>query len=329
MDYETGHIEFDGNVNVKGCIKSGFRVKGNDIAAVELDGGIIEAQGDLKVAGGINEGKIYARGNVYAKFILASQIVCMGDVYVEKEIVDSTIECGGACSIVRGKLISSNISAKMGLSARNIGTEMGAPSAIKVGFDAFTAKELSRNKAQMAGIKENIIKLQEKRADALVRKEALQKEISQLAHVQDRSQLELGEIRNQIKAESGDSRELAAKLEQLEAAAQEAENNIDRQFDKSDAMDALVKKIDRDISRLESEREVLAQERSNLSQWSKDNPGKAQVVVDGALLSGNKIMGKHSEFVVDTMIRHARVSEVLSQDDEEGRTTYRMQVGNY
>ncbi len=152
VDFKTGHIEFDGNVNVKGCIKSGFKVRGNDISTIELDGGIVTADGDLKVAGGINEGTIYARGNVYAKFIHGSDIVCMGDVYVQKEIVDSTIESSGACVITNGKLISSKVSAKMGVTAINIGTQMAVPSVIKVGHDSFTAKELKHNKDKTAAI---------------------------------------------------------------------------------------------------------------------------------------------------------------------------------
>ncbi|MCG8616254.1 MAG: FapA family protein, partial [Desulfobacterales bacterium] len=104
VDFETGHIEFDGNVNVKGCIKSGFKVTGCDVTTVELDGGIVEADGDVKVAGGINEGTIYARGNVYAKFVHKSEIICMGDIHVQKEIVESTIETSGACVIANGKL---------------------------------------------------------------------------------------------------------------------------------------------------------------------------------------------------------------------------------
>ncbi|WDP92219.1 MAG: DUF342 domain-containing protein [Desulfobacter sp.] len=333
VDYETGHIEFDGKVNVKGCIKSGFKVRGSDITAIELDGGIVEADGDLKVAGGINEGKIYARGNVYAKFILSSEIICMGDVYVEKEIVDSTIDAGGACSIIRGKLISSKVSAKMGLAAQNIGTEMGAPSVIKVGYDAFTARELAQNKSKTAETKEEILKLEGKKAESGAKKDALQQDISKLAHVQDRSQLEQAEIRKQMNDPAGAAvrRELEKKLEALETSAREAEESIDRCFTKIDAADALIKKIDREIHRFETLLENLTEERNNLTRWSRDNPGKPQVLVEGALLSGNRIMGKHSDLTVDTMIRHARITEVLAQSDDEsgGRPAYRMKVDNY
>ncbi|MCG8683403.1 MAG: FapA family protein, partial [Desulfobacterales bacterium] len=313
VDFETGHIEFDGNVNVKGCIKSGFKVKGNDITTIELDGGIVEADGDLKVSGGINEGQIYARGNVYAKFIHNSDIICMGDVYVEKEIVDSTIESSGSCSIVNGKLISSKVSAKMGLMARNIGTDMASPSTIKVGYDAFTERELKKNKARVSKIKEKIVGLEEKKAATKQQNNDLQKEITELAHVQDRSQLEQREVEEQFKdASSEDMRDaLTKRLDELKQSAQTAEENLDHCFERSEALETQIESLDRDISKLKSTQADMIEERGNLSKWSKENPGKAQVVVEGAILAGNTIIGKHSDYTVDKMIRHARISEIL------------------
>ncbi len=332
VDFETGHIEFDGNVNIKGCIKSGFKVRGNDISTIELDGGIIEAEGDVKVAGGINEGKIYARGNVYAKFIHGSEIVCMGDVYVQKEIVDSTIESSGSCAISNGKLISSQVSAKMGVTARNIGTEMASPSVITVGHDAFTAKELAQNRAKAAAIKENILELKEKKAEEKARNVELQKEITELAHVQDRAQLEQREINEQKKdpALSDGYQDAEKRLEELKSIVEDAEKHLDLCFEKSETLEAVIKKMDRDIEKLKQEHGGLIEERNNLVRWSKDNPGKAQVAVEGVILSGTTIIGKHSEYTVDKMIRHAKITEVLfrSDDGDGERTVYQMKVGN-
>jgi uncharacterized protein (DUF342 family) len=142
VDYETDHIDYDGNVNVKGRVKSGFKVKGNDIKIVELDGGIITAEGNVRIAGGINEGKIYSKGNVYAKFIHNAKVACMGDVIITKEIVDSVIECSGRCIVENGKIMTSQITSKLGVKAGNIGTEKVEPCIIKVGHDVFVKKEL-------------------------------------------------------------------------------------------------------------------------------------------------------------------------------------------
>jgi len=333
VDYETGHIEFDGNINVKGCIKSGFKVRGNDITTVELDGGMVEAEGDVKVVGGINEGSIYARGNVYAKFIHNSKIICMGDVYVEKEIVDSTIEASGSCSIANGKLISSTVTAKMGLMARNIGTEMGRPSVIKVGHDAFTERELKKNKAEVAKLKEDILAQESKKEKLKEQNILLQKEITELAHVQDRAQLEQREIDTQLKnlGSAADEDALKRRLIELDGDVEDTEKKLDHCFEKSEAFESAMKKISRIIEQLHEQKESLVAERNNLSKWAKDNPGKAMVAVEGAILAGTQVIGKHSDYTVEKEIRHARLSEMLykaeTQDGE--RNSYQIKVGNY
>ncbi|HGY12021.1 MAG TPA: DUF342 domain-containing protein, partial [Desulfobacterales bacterium] len=334
VDYETGHINYDGNVTVKGRIKSGFKVKGNDIAAIELDGGIITADGNVNIAGGINEGKIYTRGNVYAKFIHQSQVVCMGDVIVEKEIVDADIECSGVCVVENGKFISSRITAKMGVKVRNIGTQMAEPNIVKVGYDIFTEKELGKNKDQVDKLKKQIAQHQDKKEKLKEENLNLQKQITELAHVQDRSQLEEKQINSDISLLQKESEnaekinELKKKIEQLKINAQNAEKNLDACFDKSEKIEDVMEKEDREIKALETKCENFLQEKTNLLKWAKSNPGKSVVIVDGAIMSGTVIMGQHSEKRVTELIRHAKIIEVLCTS-EEGKSLniYEMQVG--
>jgi uncharacterized protein (DUF342 family) len=331
VDYETGHIDYDGNVNIKGCIKSGFKVRGNDIKTIELDGGIVEAEGDVVVAGGINEGKIYARGNVFAKFIHNSEITCMGNVQVGKEIVDSTIEIGGACIIENGKLISSEVAAKMGVSARHIGTEMAGPSILKIGRDTFTEKELGKNKTKILAMQKNLNRFQEKK-DALKEENSeLQKQITKLAHVQDRSQLEQREIQAKIAAPENAGRigEMKEQFAQLKTNAKNAEENLDRCFEKSEAIEDAIEKIDREIAFWAGKIEDLTQEKNNLISWSKDNPGNALVSSDGAIQPGTIICGKHSEMTVENLIQRAKVREVLLTAETENGQTYEMQIQKF
>ena len=335
VDYETGHINYDGNVSVKGRIKSGFKVKGNDITAIELDGGIVTADGDVKIAGGINEGKIYARGNVYAKFIHKSEVICMGDVIVAKEIVDADIECSGSCVVENGKLIASRITTKMGVKARNIGTEMAGPNVIKVGHDAFTEKELEKNRDQVDGLNKQISHHEKKKETLKEENLNLQKQITELAHVQDRSQLEEKQINSEISsmennnADAETIQESKKKIERLKKNAQEAEEKLDVCFDKSEKIEEIMEKENSEIKALEKRRENFMEEKTNLVAWAKDNPGKPIVIVEGAMLTETVIFGQHSEKRVTEVIRHAKIMEVLcTSDDGRNLNIYEMQVGN-
>ncbi len=332
VDYETGHVDYNGNVNIKGCIKSGFKVRGNDIKAIELAGGIVEAEGDLVVAGGINEGKIYARGNVFAKFIHKSEIVCMGNVNVEKEIVDSCIESSGSCSIENGKLISSKITAKMGVNARDIGTEMATPNEIKVGYDVFTEKELEKNKIKVNKLKQKIQNYKEKKERLKEQNLELQKKITKLAHVQDRSQLEQRLIESKLSAPGNDSsprEKLNQQLVQLKSNAENAEKNLDQCFEKSEEIEEAMEKVDKNIDFSAGKIGDLIQEKNNLVQWANENPGKAIVTAEGAIQPATVIFGKHSQMTVDVIIRHAKVMEVFSAPEgAENNPVLEMQIKN-
>ncbi len=142
VDYETGHLEYSGDIDVKGTLKSGFRVQGHTVRINTSDGGEIHAEGDVTIVNGVNDAHIYARGNVKAKFIQNSKVFCLGNLTVDKEIVDTHIEASGAVIIPNGEIISSTIVANMGVYTRHLGTEKSVANTVTVGVDAFTDKEL-------------------------------------------------------------------------------------------------------------------------------------------------------------------------------------------
>ncbi|SDT86125.1 FapA family protein [Desulfobacula phenolica] len=331
VDYETGHIHYDGNVNVKGRIKAGFKVTGNDITAIELDGGIITAEGDVIIAGGINEANIYARGNVYARFIHNSKILCMGSVVIQKEIVDSDIDCSGSCVVENGKLMSSRISAKMGLKAKNVGTEMAGPSVIRVGHDVFCEKELEKNREKFEQLEKQAEQHREDKEKLDEEYRVVQKKIADLAQFIDKSQQEEKEINLKISLLGKDTEndqtvtELKTRIDQLKTNAQKAEKSLDAGFVKSEKLEEMMAKEDMKINALEKTKEKIIDERTNLVKSSKDNPGKPVVIIDGVIMPETLIVGNHSEKRVMDLIRYAKIMEVVSTTDD-GQNIYEMRV---
>ncbi|MCP4669705.1 MAG: DUF342 domain-containing protein [Desulfobacula sp.] len=335
VDYETGHINFDGNVNVKGRVKSGFKVKGNDIKIIELDGGIVSADGNVRVAGGINEGKIYARGNIYAKFIHNSEVSCMGNVFIAKEIVDSEIECSGRCVVENGKIISSLITAKLGVTARSIGTEKAEPCKIKVGHDVVTKKELKSNNDKLESLEKQIKHHGEQKDKLNIENRDIQKQITELAHVQDRAQLEEKEINSKIVLMEKDPgnissiKEMKNKIALLKTDAQNAEAKLDICFDKSEKLEQAIEEENGKIISLNNIQKDLLAERANITQLAKDFPGQSIVIVKGEIMNGNLIKGLHSEKRVSEIIRHAKIVETLcTSEGGKSLNMYEMQVKN-
>ncbi len=333
VDYETGHISYDGNVNIKGRIKSGFKVKGYEVKTVEIDGGTVDADGDVKVTGGINEGNIFARGNVYAKFIHNSEIVCMGNVIVQKEIVDTEVESSGSCVVENGKIIASKIGAKMGVKAQHIGTQMSGPATIIVGHDVFTTKELEKIRKLLDNLEKQNAHHQENKEKLKEENLALQEQITEFAHVQDRTQLKEREINSTIDSmpDEPDNSEtiddFKQTIEQLRITAQKAEEELDVRFEKSEEIEELLTKEDQEIEILVNRREDLVEERTNLVQWSNDNPGKPIVVVQGTIMPGTLIRGEQCEKQVNELIRHSKIMEVqTSSENTHDKRVCEMQV---
>jgi hypothetical protein len=133
VDFNTGNIDFDGRVRIKGAVKNGFTVKCGSLVVQEVVHGKISAIGDVIVQFGIINSKVQTEGNISARFIIDSNIKSFGDVVVEKEVLNSKIRSSGRFSAETGKIISSFISAKMGVSAKEIGTDISSPCRIQVG----------------------------------------------------------------------------------------------------------------------------------------------------------------------------------------------------
>ncbi len=142
VDFNTGNIDFEGNVHVTGAILDGFIVKCGNLNAKEIIGAQILAGGDVIVQGGIINTDIKAEGDVNAKFFTDSNIKSFGNVIVDKEVISSKIRSSGKFMAERGKIISSFISAKMGFESKGIGTDVSHPCRINVGLDENVKKRI-------------------------------------------------------------------------------------------------------------------------------------------------------------------------------------------
>ena len=133
VGFETGHIDFEGNVLVHGNIKDGFKVSCANLTVNEINGGIVSVNGNLKVSKGITNARVSAQGHITTQFINKSKIKALGNMTVTREILESSITINGQFLNTQGRIIASTICAKMGLSVRVVGTEKSKPPILKPG----------------------------------------------------------------------------------------------------------------------------------------------------------------------------------------------------
>ncbi|MFH2060379.1 MAG: flagellar assembly protein A [Pseudomonadota bacterium] len=329
VDYKTGNIDFHGNIIVKGMIKEGFKVKGINLTVQEIEGGIIDISGDLNVSAGITEATISAQGNIYAKFISRSKIMGFGDLTVSKEILDSSIIISGKCINESGHIIASKISAKLGISAGKIGTQASKSSTLKVGIDEHVnilkeqikaALESSVTKSKL--LQDEIKKLEDE-------DQALYKDISEKAQIQDQAQLAIKEMLKELKIlkDANDTAQTPLVIDEIKKfkeTAEKAEKDLSTIFETQDRIAGNIEKLRHQLTVLEEKNKTHVQEKKAIKAFAqKENPIPV-VTIAKTIIQDNVIIGPHSSITLSEDKSRCKIQELGSQ--ETGINLYEMTV---
>jgi uncharacterized protein len=146
INYETGNIDFLGNVDVKGSVTGGFKLKAS--GAVNISGGVeagaeVRAKGDLTVGLGIvgDDTQVVSEGALTVKFIQDATVEAAGDVVVGSYIRGARVKSTGSVSVEGkggsgGGIIGGETWGPRGIKTRNIGSERSTTTFVAVGVDA-------------------------------------------------------------------------------------------------------------------------------------------------------------------------------------------------
>ncbi|MBF0378388.1 MAG: DUF342 domain-containing protein [Desulfamplus sp.] len=324
VDFKSGNIDYQGDVNVKGCIQNGFRVKAHNLRAEEIDGATVIAQGNIIVEQGINESKISSQGYVSAKFIQNSTISCVGDLKTEKEIVESNIECSGACNI-RGVIISSKISAKMGVYAKQIGMEKAPPAVIRVGVDTFAVRTLEKLEKDIEDRKEINKKLRDTIAILELEIESNEDKILRLTLIKEQYEDERMDILSSISSidsskEKAKSKHLQSELNRVTKNSNETSRKLVVCHDSIRAIRDTIEQNYQQVKENEAQIDSFLKEKDTLSEWIEKNPGIAVIKVDEYIMAGTYVYGKYADdniksSVKGVFIREDQVSRSVVRDN--------------
>ncbi len=322
VGYKSGHLDYDGDIQIKGSVQSGFRVSGENISAVSAQSARITAQGNLSMTDGLIETTVYAQGDVTAGFIRNSKIRCMGNVIVTGEIVDSVIICSGACSVNEGNLISSDVSAKKGVIAAIIGTQSSKACRIQVGKDVFVHEELEGYKKQIAAINKKVKTDGEKRKNLQTKAQQVQDETTRLAYEQDTAQVELKEYEKQLVELEGTGKE--DKIQNVEYDISCLKRNIEymgkkltQTFSENEESQKALSAVDEVLAQSKAELEAIRNQMKQLIQWSVDNPGKPIVRVTDTIHATTRIQGLESQTILKNDMTAVVFAEVKGSSGYE------------
>ena len=333
VSLETGHVTFDGHIEVAGTIEKGYRVKGGSLQANEIHDAQIDIEGDISATNGILGATIRCSGNIKAGHINNADIILAGNIAVEKEIIESKIEANGRCLVNDGIIIGSTISAKMGISVMDIGTEASKSSELIVGIDQQREREVE-------SITEEIQAIKNEREDLPKRLENLKEQLDQIntrlgevAQEQDKCMVQHRYIQEKVDAgllKQGNA--AAEKLQQtileLKAKQEAYDQEVNGLMEQDDAVSQEIAATESKIVESKERTEELNARLDTIAEARKTDQGVAAVKIGGNVYSGTKFTGPHSMLVLQEDLKRLSIVET-DKPDHEGAKRWRFELAPF
>lgn len=162
----TGNIESEGSVLVNGNVQTGFSIKAKGNVEVKgvVEGAVIETDGDIIIARGMNgmgKGTLKAGGRIILKF--AENAVINSGAYVESEsILHSNVSARTEVIVDgrRGFIAGGIVRATEKISCKTLGSPMGADTMVEVGVDPEQKKRFQDLQKEIMEITKNLKNIQ-------------------------------------------------------------------------------------------------------------------------------------------------------------------------
>ncbi len=165
VDISYGHIDFDGNVIVRGDVHSGMTLKAT--GDIEISGHVgdcrIEAGKNITIHQGMQgkfEGTLVAGGEVFCRFIENSQVVAKGNI-VARSVLHSKMETQGKI-IMEGKdavVLGGSVHAVQGMELTEAGSSAEIPTVLVAGVLPKTIQRNAELTALVKKVEEEVVLL--------------------------------------------------------------------------------------------------------------------------------------------------------------------------
>lgn len=139
VDYETGNIDFTGDVHVKGDVRENFCVVATGSVTIDglVEAATVEAGGDLLITKGVvgdNRALLKCQGTLRAKY-LESCVIYAGKCVYSDCIMNSQVHSDGIIDVTsgRGSVVGGALVAAAGIRAKMIGAESGRRTELTMG----------------------------------------------------------------------------------------------------------------------------------------------------------------------------------------------------
>lgn len=170
VNMATGNIAFNGTVNIEGEVMPGMKVNasGDVVITGVVDNAVIEAGGDVRIAGGIiAKARVQAGGAVMARFVENAQVHAGTNIVIEDTALQAELQANnqiivGVKSPQRGRLAGGSVRAMMLIRTPILGSATGGVTQLLVGVNPVLEaryQDLLRKIAKQREDEQNLEKL--------------------------------------------------------------------------------------------------------------------------------------------------------------------------
>ena len=327
---ETGHIDFNGHVEIDGAIQKGFHVYGHSLRAESLFGAEVHIAGDMIVQRGIYDSQIKCQGPLKVGHVHKSRIEMQEDLIVEREIIESQVETNGRCLAGAASIMASDISAKRGVFVQTIGSEAARPSRLEVGIDHRLKRRLNNVQHQIEVLKKEA----KRREDALQvqRRQAEQTagELGAVAQEQDRYMVQVREIDTALKdpklrQQLNETQRLEKKRRYLESKKAQTDVRVEKLLAADEAQAAALARLDQDLQDARLGLARLNEEMAQIQESLTNDIGMAVVKAAGDVAAGTIVCGPRASLTLPEPRQRVHIFETNAPDDA-GRCYWRMKT---
>jgi uncharacterized protein len=170
IDYSTGNIDVQKDLNISGSVHSGFKVKsgGNlNISGMLESGSWVESGGNLTISNGIlgETTKIICHGNMKTRFIQDARVYVKGDLEIGSYVYNATVHASGSIKIFdqggsrAGSTIGGSLSSAKQISLSTSGSPSNLKTVLKIEPPPALQVRLKRINKVMEDTDKSIIKM--------------------------------------------------------------------------------------------------------------------------------------------------------------------------
>lgn len=311
---ETGHVTFDGHVDVGGAVERGFCVTAKSLRAREIEAAEINVAQDIYVAEGIVGAKIRCGGSIRASHVHHAVLQVDSDLVVEKEIIASNVETDGWCIIGGGKILASDIVAKKGIQAGDIGVDAARPNRLTVGIDSGLERKTRDLKERIKAAHAELKETEDKIADTSQRLDRLATDLGAAAQNQDRCMVQIRRLEEKMEAvgpnaDNAQKARLEEAIGQLKQQQAGIDESVDRLMSEDDCLRQQSSELEAAKRQLQADARHCGEQLEALAAQARRDNYQAVIKVNNKILSGTRITMAHDTMTLKEDMGRIRIGE--------------------